>query len=81
MKYMRDGDKVGRDEYPITTTWDLDFLICTEVLVRRNQQSIYENRGGRGGRQQKGCIGQTFYHKCQGATQGGTKINATLFPG
>ena len=49
----RDGDNVGRDEYPVKTTPSLDILIRAEGGIRRNQQSDYDNCGGRGGRQKK----------------------------
>ena len=51
---------VVRDEYPITTTLDLDILIHAEGGIIGNQQSTDINHGGRGGRQQKGKMGHTF---------------------
>ena len=50
---MRYGDNVGRDESLFTTTSILDLLIRTEGEICGNQKSTYDNRGGRGGRQQK----------------------------
>ena len=38
LKQMRVGDNVVRNEYTVTTTWDLDILIRTEGGILRNQQ-------------------------------------------
>ena len=58
---MRYGENVGRDEYPVTTTSDLDLLIHTERGISGNQQyPTYENCGGRGDQQQKVRIGYNF---------------------
>ena len=52
---MRDGDNVGRDKYPVTTTSALDLLIHTEGGINRNQQYYnYENNGSIGGLQKIG---------------------------
>ena len=70
---MGDGENLGRDKYPVTTTSALDLLIRTEGGICGNQQYTYDNCGGRGGRQQKGRMGNTFDQQRQGGTQGSTK--------
>ena len=66
---LRDGDNVGRVEYPFTMTSAMDLLILTEGVIRGNHQSTPENRGGRGGPLPKGCMGKLFSHQCQGRTE------------
>ena len=68
-KQLRDGEKVGRDEYPVTITSALDLLIQTEGGIFRNQQSTHDNRGGRGGCHQKVRMEHTFSQKRQGGTK------------
>ena len=54
LKQLIDGDNMGRDEYPITTTSALELLIHTEGGIRVNHKlSTRENLGGRGGRHHK----------------------------
>ena len=48
---------MGGDEYPITITPVLDLLIFKEGGIPRNQQSTYDNHGGRGNRHQQGRMG------------------------
>ena len=38
LKQLRDGDKVGRDEYPIATTLELDLLIRIECGIQGNHK-------------------------------------------
>ena len=77
LKKLRDGDNVGRDDYPVTTRSVFETLICTGGGICGNQQlSDYENREGSRGRQHKERMGHTFtQHK------GGTEDNTTLVPG
>ena len=70
-----------RGEYPITITSKMYLLIRTEGGIRGNQQSTYDNRGGRGSRQQKGRMGYNFDQQRQGGTHGGTEENKTLVRG
>ena len=49
-----DRDNVGRDECSVTTSSALYILIRKEGGIIRNQRSTNDNRGGRGGFQQKG---------------------------
>ena len=51
---------MGEGEYPVTITSVLDLFIHIEDEINRGQQSTYDNRGDRGGRQQKGRTGHTF---------------------
>ena len=54
LKKLRDGDNMGRDEYPVMTTLELDVLIRIEGGVLGNHQSsTYETCRGKGGRQNK----------------------------
>ena len=56
--------KVGRDEYPVTTTSALDLLIFTEGGIQGNQKSsTNKNCRVRGGRQHKERMGHTFTQK------------------
>ena len=66
---MRDGDNMGRDEYPVTITPALDLLIRTEGVIWGNQQYTHKNHGGGGGRHQEGRIGHTFDQQQQGGTK------------
>ena len=70
LENQMDGDNVGRDKYPVTTTSALDILIRTEGHILRNQQSTNENSGGRGG-YEKRRTGSNFPQKQQGGRHPG----------
>ena len=59
-KKLRDQENVGRNEYTVTNTSAMYLLIRIVGGIHKNQQSTYENRGVRGGRQQKWHTGHTL---------------------
>ena len=61
LKKLKDGEKVDRGDYPVTTTSELDILIRTEGGIWVIQRySTHENWGVRGGRHHKERTGKTF---------------------
>ena len=85
---LRGGDNVGSDEYPVTTTLELDILIRNDGGICRNQKSsAYENCGGGKGPQYKEGIRHTSTQQKLGREENtnlvpgkdGTTLNSTCY--